>query len=80
MVLDSASGTVPYIIIESSSHDGVISQKFICECGRQYKANKYLRQHQRWECGIEPSWECSFCAFKTKRKSSLTRHNMSHHY
>lgn len=51
----------------------------VCSCGRSYKANKYLRQHQRWECGIAPNLACTSCPYKTKRKSSLKRHTQTHH-
>ena len=54
------------------------AQKYICTCGRQYKAMKYLKQHKRWECGIEPNFACLLCPFKTKRKSTLKRHTLTH--
>lgn len=49
--------------------------RFECDqCGRSYKLEKYLRHHQRWECGMEPSYFCSFCSFRSKRKEGLKRH------
>lgn len=70
--------------IVEAEDDRIIVKKFdyhghVCSCGRSYKANKYLRQHQRWECGIAPNLACTSCPYKTKRKSSLKRHTQTHH-
>lgn len=44
------------------------------ECGRMYKLKSSLRNHQKWECGKEPQFQCPFCAYKAKQKMHIGRH------
>ncbi|GJQ68601.1 hypothetical protein Trydic_g17151 [Trypoxylus dichotomus] len=43
-------------------------------CGRSYKLKSSLRNHQKWECGKEPQFECLYCSYKAKQKMHMMRH------
>lgn len=53
--------------------------RYICDCGKTYKEERYMRHHQRWECGKLPSFHCPYCAYKAKRKNSLKSHLARRH-
>lgn len=59
--------TVPTMVFDS---DG----RFICECGKTYKEERYLRYHKKWECNKLPTFQCQYCDYCAKRKSSLKQH------
>lgn len=44
------------------------------DCGRVYKLKSSLRNHQKWECGKEPQFECLYCPYKAKQKMHMMRH------
>lgn len=44
------------------------------DCGRMYKLKSSLRNHQKWECGKEPQFQCPFCAYRAKQKMHIGRH------
>lgn len=46
----------------------------ICECGKTYKEERYLRYHKKWECNKLPTFQCVHCEYCAKRKSSLKQH------
>lgn len=49
--------------------------EFPCpDCGRFYKLKSSLRNHQKWECGKEPQFQCPFCAYRAKQKMHIGRH------
>lgn len=60
--------------------DGIES-RFFCPnfCGRSYKRNSAMKQHLRFECGIEPKFECYVCLKKFSLKGSLTKHLVTVH-
>lgn len=48
---------------------------FSCpDCGRLYKLKSSLRNHQKWECGKEPQFQCPFCVYRAKQKMHIGRH------
>ena len=49
------------------------------KCGKVYSWKTNLRRHLRLECGMTPQFQCSFCSYITKRKSSLERHVFAKH-
>ncbi|CAH1367292.1 hypothetical protein MTP99_008536 [Tenebrio molitor] len=50
-------------------------ERFACpECGRFYKLRSSLRNHQKWECGKEPQFNCPHCPYKAKQKMHVRRH------
>ncbi|XP_077287600.1 longitudinals lacking protein, isoforms A/B/D/L-like isoform X3 [Arctopsyche grandis] len=48
---------------------------FACpDCGRVYKLKSSLRNHQKWECGKEPQFQCPHCVYRAKQKMHIARH------
>lgn len=48
---------------------------FTCpDCGRVYKLKSSLRNHQKWECGKEPQFQCPYCVYRAKQKMHIARH------
>lgn len=48
---------------------------FTCpDCGRTYKLKSSLRNHQKWECGKEPQFQCPYCVYRAKQKMHIGRH------
>ncbi|XP_046663210.1 longitudinals lacking protein, isoforms A/B/D/L-like [Homalodisca vitripennis] len=51
-----------------------------CEtCNRSYKYKHGLAQHQKYECGKEAMFQCSFCPHKAKRRENLRSHVVTKH-
>ena len=48
-------------------------------CGRSYKRRETLTRHRKFECGIEPKFNCSLCQMRFKRKDKLKEHEMKRH-
>lgn len=44
------------------------------DCGRIYKLKSSLRNHQKWECGKEPQFQCPLCVYRAKQKMHILRH------
>lgn len=44
------------------------------DCGRSYKLKSSLRNHQKWECGKEPQFQCPYCVYRAKQKMHIGRH------
>ena len=49
-------------------------RKYVCTCGRTYKSKGSMVDHQRWECGKDPTFQCPYCDYCAKRKKHLRRH------
>jgi DNA-directed RNA polymerase subunit RPC12/RpoP len=48
---------------------------FACsDCGRSYKLKSSLRNHQKWECGKDPQFQCPYCVYRAKQKMHIGRH------
>ena len=43
-------------------------------CGKYYQHQGTLTRHQRYECGVKPSYSCQFCGKKYKIRYNLKRH------
>ncbi|CAG4950986.1 unnamed protein product [Colias eurytheme] len=51
------------------------TESFTCpDCGRVYKLKSSLRNHQKWECGKEPQFQCPYCVYRAKQKMHIARH------
>lgn len=48
--------------------------RFVCECRKTYKEERYLRYHRKWECGKLPTFPCPACDYSAKRRTSLRQH------
>ncbi len=59
----------------SNSGNGASQEGFSCpDCGRMYKLKSSLRNHQKWECGKEPQFQCPYCVYRAKQKMHIGRH------
>ncbi|XP_044737191.1 longitudinals lacking protein isoform X25 [Chrysoperla carnea] len=62
----------------SSTYDD--NRPYSCQkCNRLYKYKNNLYRHLRFECGIEPQFECPYCLYKFKQKDNLNSHIYSKH-
>ncbi len=58
-----------------NGNNGMGSGGFTCpDCGRMYKLKSSLRNHQKWECGKEPQFQCPYCVYRAKQKMHIGRH------
>uniref|UniRef100_T1HPZ6 C2H2-type domain-containing protein n=1 Tax=Rhodnius prolixus TaxID=13249 RepID=T1HPZ6_RHOPR len=49
-------------------------QRFGCQqCNRYYKSKEGLYNHQKYECGKSPQFQCPQCPFKSKLKETMAR-------
>ncbi|XP_037950222.1 longitudinals lacking protein, isoforms A/B/D/L-like [Teleopsis dalmanni] len=55
------------------------SGAYTCErCGNSYARPHSLNRHMRFECGVEPKFECPICHKKSKHKHNLVLHMRTH--
>lgn len=47
-------------------------------CGNSYARPHSLNRHLRFECGVEPKFECPVCHKKSKHKHNLVLHMRTH--
>lgn len=54
--------------------------EFVCKkCGKAYKRKSSLYNHNRWECGKEPQFKCSYCPYRGKQKIHFIMHMIAKH-
>lgn len=52
---------------------------YMCkQCGNSYARPHSLNRHIRFECGVEPKFECPICHKKSKHKHNLVLHMRTH--
>ena len=75
-----ASGSTT-ITPRSSTAGATVSNlgAFTCtRCGNAYARPHSLNRHLRFECGVEPKFECPICHKKSKHKHNLMLHMRTH--
>lgn len=63
--------------LQDSDSEGSLAQNFDCkQCGNCYKSRGSLNRHLKYECQIEPSYECLVkgCQYKGKYPVGVKRH------
>lgn len=47
-------------------------------CHRTYAANNLLKRHLKFECGVEPQFQCPLCEKRSRHKHNMTAHLKTH--
>ena len=59
---------------------GSPARQYNCErCGRQYTSSGNLKRHVKYECGVEPQFQCPVCKKKFQHRHSVKIHVVSTH-
>lgn len=68
-----------FCFFKSGTHSA-FRHKFFCEkCGKKYKYKEGLYNHQKYECGVEPQFQCPYCTYKGRRKMHVQVHVVNKH-
>lgn len=74
---DNVRVTTKLNLRSSASHNNI----FMCkQCGNSYARPHSLNRHIRFECGVEPQFECPICHKKSKHKHNLVLHMRTHQH
>lgn len=72
-------GRVPIFKSDDTSTAPIMGGAYTCErCGNSYARPHSLNRHKRFECGVEPKFECPICRKKSKHKHNLVLHMRTH--
>jgi len=65
--------------VEEPAGTGSRSDRVPCpQCHRDYSTHDLMKRHLRYECGVEPQFQCPICLKRTKHKHNLTSHMKIH--
>lgn len=54
---------------------------FVCQrCSRSFKHTSSFYRHLRYECGVEPRFQCPVCNMKFKQKYNMIVHKRRHRF
>jgi hypothetical protein len=71
----SLAGTQTLLNVPPFSDYTEVGGRFVCaRCSKYYKHRGTILRHLKYECGKEPRYQCSLCAFKCKRYDHLYTH------
>ncbi|XP_012261698.1 protein jim lovell isoform X3 [Athalia rosae] len=71
--INSCPGTLNFVA------NNIRRTGFSCpRCGNAYARPHSLNRHIRFECGVEPQFECPICHKKSKHKHNLVLHMRTH--
>lgn len=78
LITQLREGSLPLMLprdLSVSQPTNAMTPGFSCpDCGRMYKLKSSLRNHQKWECGKEPQFQCPYCVYRAKQKMHIGRH------
>lgn len=78
LITQLREGSLPLMLprdFSVSQPSNMLTPGFSCpDCGRMYKLKSSLRNHQKWECGKEPQFQCPYCVYRAKQKMHIGRH------
>lgn len=57
-----------------------IKGSYTCpKCNNKYCYIGNLKMHLKYECGLEPQFQCSYCPHRSKLKGNLMKHIRTKH-
>lgn len=63
-----------------TNHLIAANSPFRCgKCGKNYLSRNHLARHQKYECGVEPKFQCPYCPYRCKIKGNLGSHVRRRH-
>ncbi|GLV34651.1 longitudinals lacking [Carabus blaptoides fortunei] len=63
---------------DAAQHTEPLGSFNCARCGNTYSRQHSLKRHMRFECGVEPRFECPVCHKKSKHKHNLLLHMRIH--
>lgn len=83
MHVSSQPGSVTAVYLQQAvdhhHHHPRQPQQYACaRCGNSYARLHSLSRHVRFECGVDPKFECPVCHKKSKHKHNLLLHMKTH--
>lgn len=75
----AAAAATSHLAGGSGSNQTTPGGAYTCNrCGNSYARPHSLNRHIRFECGVEPKFECPVCHKKSKHKHNLVLHMRTH--
>ncbi|XP_043465549.1 zinc finger protein 425-like [Leptopilina heterotoma] len=63
--------------LASQDNDGL--RHYCPNCNRSYKQLSHMRRHYRYECGIPQRFECPYCKYHYRQRTSVWSHIRTNH-